>query len=90
MPGKRLRRDADHGEVRAVQANRPADDGRVAREFVLPEVRPEHHDRVAAGHLVLVVAKTAPELRLDAEHAEVVAGHQHAALDRAAWRRVRR
>ena len=38
-------------------------------------------DRVAARDLVLVVPETAPEPRLDAEHAEVVAGDEHAAPD---------
>src|SRR6185295_11900964 len=44
---KRFRRDADDRELRAVQKNPPADDRRIARELVLPEIRPEHHDRVA-------------------------------------------
>ncbi len=76
-----VRRDANHREVGAVQANRPADDGRIAREFVLPEGGAEHDDRVAAGHRVFVIPKSAPQPRLDVEDAEVIAGHEHAALD---------
>jgi len=57
-----------------------ADDGRVAGEFVLPEIRPEHHHGVAAGHLVFGLAEAAPELRLHAKDLEVIAGNHHAAL----------
>ena len=55
----------------------PADDGGIARELALPEVRPEHRDGIAAGDDVFVVPETAPQPRLHAEHAEVVAGDQH-------------
>ena len=79
--GERVRQDANDGEVRAVQPNRPADDGGVAREFVLPEGRREHRHRLAARHLIFVVAKTAAQLRFHAEHAEVVAGHHQPRLD---------
>ena len=41
----------------------------------------EHDHGVAAGNPILVVPKAAPERRLDAEHAEVVAGDQHPAPD---------
>ena len=48
---------------------------------MLPEIRPEHHHGIAAGHLIFVLAKPAPQPRLHAEHVEVVAGNHHAALD---------
>ena len=78
---ERFRCDADHGEGGAVQANGPADDGGVAPEFVLPEVAPEHHDGIATGHRVFVLAKTTPQSWLDAEHVEVVTGNDHSTLD---------
>ena len=74
----------NHGEVRAVQANRPAQHGRVAREFVLPEVRPEHHHGITTGHLIFVIPKTAPSPRLHAKYVEVVTGNHHPAPD--PWR----
>ena len=42
--GEGLGSDPDHGEVHAVEPDRLADDGRVARQLVLPEVGPQHHD----------------------------------------------
>ena len=80
-PRERLGCDANHGEVPSVQPNSFADDGRVAREFVLPEVRPEHHHGIATGHRIFVLSKSAPNLRLHAEHMEVVTRNHHSTLD---------
>ena len=66
---ERVRRHANHREVPAVQANRPADHPRVAGEFVLPEVRPQHHHGIAAGRLIFVVPKRrAPAAALHRAH----------------------
>ena len=81
QPRKGLRSHANHGELRAVQANRATEDGRVAPEFVLPEVRPEHHHSIATGHLIFVLSKTASQPRLHAQQVEVVTGNHHSALD---------
>jgi hypothetical protein len=59
-PREALGRDADDGEVPAVQADRPADDAGGAAELVLPEVGPEDRHGVAAGHPVLVLRKPRP------------------------------
>ncbi len=79
--GERLRRDPDDGEVFSVQANGPADGGRIAAELAPPEVRRKDRDGVAAGHRVLLFAKAAADGRLDAEHGEVIARHEEPALD---------
>src|ERR1051326_4423850 len=73
-------RDADDREVRPVQADRPAHDGTIARELVLPEVRPQYHDRIATGNPIFVLAEAATDSRFDAEHAKEVAGDEHPAL----------
>jgi hypothetical protein len=80
-PRERVRSHADHGEILAVQADGPADDGRIARELALPEIRPEHRDGIAAGDDVFVVPETAPHPRLHAEHTEVITGDQDSAPD---------
>src|SRR5580704_12455757 len=80
-PWESFRSHADDGEGRAVQANGASENGRVAREFAFPEIRPEDYDGVATRHLIFVFAKAATQTRLDAEHAEIIAGNQHAALD---------
>ena len=80
-PRKGFRGHANHGELGAVQANVLAENRRVASEFVLPEVRPEHHHGIAPRHLIFVLPKSPPQPRLYAEHMEVVAGNKHATLD---------
>jgi hypothetical protein len=71
-------RDADDGELDAVETYRAANDGAIGAELPLPEIVAEHHHGVAAGHLILVGPEGAPQLGLHADHRKEVAGHQHA------------
>src|ERR1700728_1690583 len=80
-PGEAVRSYPNHSELHAVQEDRPAEDGRVAGEFVPPEIRSQDHHGIASGNLIFVLAKPTPKPRLDAEHVEVVTGNHHAALD---------
>jgi hypothetical protein len=67
--------------LHAVQPDRPADHGWIAPKFAPPEFGTEHDHGVAPGHLVLFHPKTAPQLRLHAQHMQVVAGNHHSAGD---------
>src|SRR6202008_3531596 len=57
------------------------EDGRVAREFVPPEIRAEHHHGITARNLVFVLPKPAAQPRLDSEYMKIVTGNHHAAFD---------
>ena len=83
-PRKFFRSHSDHGEVHAVQANVPANHERIASKFAPPEFRTEHDHGIAPRHLVLFHPKTAPQLRLHAQHMEIVPRNHHSAGD--PWR----
>src|SRR5580698_6357673 len=80
-PRKAFGRNANHGEVDAIQTNLSAENGWIAGEFLPPEGCTEHHHRRAARRLVFVLTKTATQPRLYAEHVEVIRGNQLSALD---------
>ena len=44
-----------------------------------PEVRPQHHNGIAARHLIFILAKSAPQPRRHAQRIEVVPGNHHSA-----------
>ena len=78
---KLLGSHSDHGELHAIQANVPVDNRRIAAEFAPPEFRAEHDHCVAPRHLVFFQPKIAPQLRLHAQHMQVVSGNHHSAGD---------
>ena len=72
-------RDADDLEVRAVDRQPLAEHVRIAGEAALPVVVTENDDGRLAD-LRLVLGHDEPsQRRLEAQHAEVSAGHEHAA-----------
>ena len=68
-------RDAHHRERPTVDANRAADDRRVAGEPPLPVVVGQHEHRRVARHPCLAGRNQAAGRRPHAEHREVVVGH---------------
>src|SRR4029453_10323715 len=73
-----LRRDADHGEINAVDHDAaPAQDRTVLPQRVLPKVVSEDDDRTTTRHLGLVLCKGAPHCWLDTQDIEEVIADQH-------------
>ena len=71
--GERGRRHADHRERHAVQPQFPADDRGIPVERLHPGVVRDHRHGVAAGHLILVGAEEAAQLRPYLQDVEQVA-----------------
>ena len=70
--GEAVRHDANHGERRPVDRERPADDGRIAAEAAFPEPVGQHDHRSRLD--VLFSREAAADRRLRAQHGEVAAG----------------
>jgi hypothetical protein len=64
QPREGFRSDANYLEVCAVEVNGPAEGRRIACEFVLPKIRPEHYHGIATGYLIFVFTKSAPQPRV--------------------------
>src|SRR5438094_106136 len=69
-----MRSDADDGVDRAREGQRFAQYGGIARKAAGPPLITDYCQRVAAKRLVVRVREEPPELRLHAEHVEVLAG----------------
>ena len=73
-PGEPFGGDADDGEGAVVDADRPADDRRIAAEALLPAAMGEHDHGGAAGGLAVGGHEDAAQLRGDGEGGEGAGG----------------
>jgi hypothetical protein len=78
QPAEVLRHDTDDRVRHAVDADIPADDGRIVREQPAPSAMTEHEHRPAGRRIVVGWHQRASARRLDAEHVEEVAGDESA------------
>ena len=76
--GKVFLRHSHDGQLRIVHQQRLVQHAAIRAEMLHPVAVTQHHDRIAAGSLVIVVGKNSAECRLHSENLEVITGDQFA------------
>ncbi len=78
QPRKPFGRDADDRVGMQVELDRFADDARIAGEVVLPQAVAENRDGRAGALVGACRYQGAAQVRLDAQHLEIIRGRQRA------------
>ena len=73
-------RDADDGELVAVDSHAPAKHRRIRSQLLFPQPPADDDDGVASWYLVFIGSETASDRRLDAHERQEVPAQQHAQL----------